>query len=140
MQRTLIEIINAFACPVLALDTPSGLDADTGAIVGQDDQRKCDRRECSATAGIAVRASHTITFIANKPGLHTGHGRDCAGTVRVANLAIEEKHFSSPQVWLRVEWAAHRYSPPAQPPCAVQAGYTRASWTRLLPTIARSRN
>ena len=92
-QRTLIEIINAFACPVLALDTPSGLDADTGAIVGKDDQRKC-------TAGIAVRASHTITFIANKPGLHTGYGRDCAGKVQVANLAIEEKHFSSPHAWL----------------------------------------
>jgi ADP-dependent NAD(P)H-hydrate dehydratase / NAD(P)H-hydrate epimerase len=85
-QRVLIEIVNALACPILALDTPSGLDADTGAIVGND--------------GIAVRASHTITFIANKPGLHTGHGRDYSGTVQVANLAIEEKHFSLPHAWL----------------------------------------
>lgn len=92
-QRAVIEIVNALACPILALDIPSGLDADTGAIVGKDDQRE-------GTAGIAVRASHTITFIANKPGLYTGHGRDYSGTVQVANLAIEEKHFSSPHAWL----------------------------------------
>jgi hypothetical protein len=29
--------------------------------------------------GIAIRASHTLTFIGNKPGLHTAMGRDYAG-------------------------------------------------------------
>jgi hypothetical protein len=52
---------------VLALDVPSGLDADTGAIVGPD--------------GVAVTATHTITFLGNKPGLHTGDGCDHAGLV-----------------------------------------------------------
>jgi hydroxyethylthiazole kinase-like uncharacterized protein yjeF len=61
-------------CPVLALDVPSGLDADTGTVVG---------------GGVAVRATHTITFIGAKPGLYTGDGRDYAGSVRVANLGID---------------------------------------------------
>lgn len=78
-MRAMVEFINALPCPVLALDVPSGLDADTGDIVGPD--------------GIAVRASHTITFIADKPGLHTCHGRDHAGTVSVAQLDIDASLF-----------------------------------------------
>ena len=79
LYRTLIECLNSLPCPVLALDVPSGLDADTGAIIGED--------------GIAVRASHTITFIADKPGLHTLYGRDCAGHVHVAGLDIDADRF-----------------------------------------------
>ncbi len=72
--RLTIEQLNALSCPVLAVDVPSGLDADTGALVG---------------GGPAVRADHTITFIGNKPGLHTAHGRDCAGVVHVDTLGID---------------------------------------------------
>lgn len=75
-----IEAINSFSCPILALDVPSGLNADTGDITGE---------------GIAVEASHTVTFIGDKPGLHTGHGKDYAGIVEVAHLDIDE-HFFSP--------------------------------------------
>ncbi len=71
--RRAITLLNELDCPVLAIDVPSGLDADTGAEVG---------------GGPAVRADHTITFIADKPGLHTAHGRDCAGTVHLERLAI----------------------------------------------------
>jgi hydroxyethylthiazole kinase-like uncharacterized protein yjeF len=81
-QRALVDAVNTLDCPVLALDIPSGLNADTGAIVGQD--------------GVAVRASHTITFIANKPGLHTARGRDHAGTVQIACLGIEDRFFKPP--------------------------------------------
>lgn len=81
LYRTLVEAINSLSCPVLALDVPSGLDADTGAIVGNDD------------GGIAVRATHTVTFIADKAGLHTLYGRDCAGQVHVAHLDIDASHF-----------------------------------------------
>lgn len=77
-MRTMIEHINALDCPVLALDVPSGLDADTGTIVGD---------------GIAMCASHTITFIADKPGLHTCDGRDHAGNVEVATLDIDKACF-----------------------------------------------
>lgn len=85
-QRVLIEAVNRLDCPVLALDVPSGLDADTGAIVGP--------------GGIAVRASHTLTFIGDKPGLHTGFGRDHAGRVEVAGLDLEARFFSAPRARL----------------------------------------
>lgn len=66
-----IALLNGLSCPVLALDVPSGLDADSGAVMGH-----------------CVRASHTITFIAAKPGLYMQAGRDHAGEVRCANLGI----------------------------------------------------
>ncbi|USX24354.1 NAD(P)H-hydrate dehydratase [Oxalobacteraceae bacterium OTU3CINTB1] len=78
-MRALVDAVNLLKCQVLALDVPSGLDADTGAIVGPD--------------GVAVRATHTITFIADKPGLHTAEGRDYAGLVDVSRLEIDAALF-----------------------------------------------
>ena len=75
----LVTALDAMRCPVLALDVPSGLDADTGMPVGE--------------GSVAVRATHTITFIGNKPGLHTAHGRDHAGVVQVDDLGIDAKLF-----------------------------------------------
>lgn len=71
-----VRAINACGAPVLAIDVPSGLDADTGTA-----------------GGAAVRATHTITFIAGKPGLVTGEGLDYAGEVDVDALSIDEAHF-----------------------------------------------
>jgi ADP-dependent NAD(P)H-hydrate dehydratase / NAD(P)H-hydrate epimerase len=88
--KRIIEIINQIPCPRLALDVPSGLNADTGNIIGQPDH----------TANIALRASHTITFIGDKPGLHTSYGRDYAGEVLVSNLGIAPHHFMSSHVSL----------------------------------------
>ena len=82
----LVGAVNRLRCPVLALDVPSGLNADTGAVVGPN--------------GIAVRASHTITFIAGKPGLHTADGRDCAGKVEVAALDIDPALYPPPAIFL----------------------------------------
>ena len=84
----LVLALNAMRCPVLALDVPSGLDADTGAIVGL------------GGGGVAVRASHTITFIADKPGLHTADGCDYAGLVEVATLAVDAGHYPPPSAVL----------------------------------------
>lgn len=85
MQRV-VENVNKLTCPVLALDVPSGLDADTGNIVGE--------------TGLAVRATHTITFIADKPGLHTCNGRDFAGKVQVADLDIDRALFPPANMFL----------------------------------------
>jgi len=78
----LVTALDGVRCPVLALDVPSGLDADTGVPVGE--------------GGVAVRASHTITFIGDKPGLHTASGRDHAGQVRVADLGLEAALYPPP--------------------------------------------
>jgi len=78
----LVTALSDVRCPVLALDVPSGLDADTGEPVGE--------------GGVAVCASHTITFIGDKPGLHTASGRDHAGQVVVADLAIDPALFPPP--------------------------------------------
>ena len=70
-----IQRINTSGAQVLAIDLPSGIDADTGAVVGSPN-------------GCAVRAQTTLTFIGDKPGLHTSDGIDCAGTVIVDALGI----------------------------------------------------
>jgi hydroxyethylthiazole kinase-like uncharacterized protein yjeF len=67
----LIARINAFPGPVLALDVPSGLDGDSGRVLG-----------------IAVRATHTLSFIGGKPGLYTLDGPDHCGAVSVDNLGL----------------------------------------------------
>jgi hydroxyethylthiazole kinase-like uncharacterized protein yjeF len=60
---------------VVAVDLPSGLDGDRGAVVG-------------GPAGTALRADVTVTMIADKPGLHTGAGAALAGRVVVADLGL----------------------------------------------------
>ncbi len=64
-----ITHINSQGAPVLAVDVPTGLQADTGAA--------CATR---------VNASHTLSLLTLKPGLFTGHGRDLAGTVWLETL------------------------------------------------------
>jgi hydroxyethylthiazole kinase-like uncharacterized protein yjeF len=87
--RALVNAISGFTCPILALDVPSGLDADTGNIVGN---------------GVAVRATHTLTFIADKPGLHTCFGRDHAGHVQIARLEVNDSRLESANMHLnRIE-------------------------------------
>jgi hydroxyethylthiazole kinase-like uncharacterized protein yjeF len=80
--RILVNYLNRLSCPVLAIDVPSGLNADQGNLIGPE--------------GIAVKASTTISFIANKPGLHTLHGRDYAGTIVVNDLDIARNLFKEP--------------------------------------------
>ncbi len=75
----IVERINQFAGPVLALDIPSGLDADTGRVIG-----------AGTAPGCAVRATHTISFIAAKPGLYTLDGPDHCGQIRIADLGLTE--------------------------------------------------
>lgn len=82
--HAVIRHVNGLSCPVLALDIPSGLHADTGAVIGD----------------IAVRATHTITFIGDKPGLHTASGRDHAGTVRVDRLEIDSLLYPAARIRL----------------------------------------
>lgn len=78
--RTWIASLNAQPCRRLALDLPSGIDADTGAVLGT-----------------AFRATHTTTFIALKPGLLTLEGPDHAGEILVQRLDVDARGFLQPQ-------------------------------------------
>lgn len=68
---TAIKAMNACGKPILALDIPSGLNANTGQV-----------------EGIAVRANATITFIGNKQGLYAGDAWDYCGEIIFDSLNV----------------------------------------------------
>jgi hydroxyethylthiazole kinase-like uncharacterized protein yjeF len=76
----LVAWMNDASCRVLALDVPSGLESDTGRVLG-----------------CAVRATHTITFIGLKAGLLTLDGPEHCGEVHVATLGIDPVDFATAQ-------------------------------------------
>lgn len=77
-----VALLNRGACPVLAIDLPSGLDADSGRWLGD----------------ACVRADHTLTLLTLKPGLFTGSGRDQAGKVWFDTLRVPEE--ATADAWL----------------------------------------
>jgi hydroxyethylthiazole kinase-like uncharacterized protein yjeF len=82
----LIEAANALPGRKLALDVASGVNADTGAALGA-----------------AFRATHTITFIARKPGLYTLDGPDCCGEITLAPLGLDAAALAPPDGHLVTE-------------------------------------
>ena len=83
----LVNWSNASGIPLLAIDIPSGLHADSGRVLG-----------------CAARARHTITFIGLKAGLFTLDGPDYAGEVRLDALGIDLPESTEPRGW-RIESA-----------------------------------
>lgn len=69
-----INAARARGAKVLAVDIPSGVDADSG-LADAD----------------AVRADLTITFFTAKPGLVTGEGKECAGVLKVDDLGAKKE-------------------------------------------------
>ena len=76
--RTLIEQVNARKEPVLALDVPSGISADTGQVLGA-----------------AVRATTTISFIAHKRGLFTGAAAEYCGELVLDTLGLPDELYEN---------------------------------------------
>lgn len=74
--RRICEAVAQARLPVVAVDVPSGIDANSGAIVG-------------GAQACAMRATITVTMIADKPGLHTGAALDHVGRLEVAALGLE---------------------------------------------------
>ncbi len=66
-----IDAVNASGIPVLAVDIPSGVNADTGAIMGK-----------------AMRAAHTVTMAAHKYGQHLFPGATLCGTLHSADIGV----------------------------------------------------
>ncbi len=84
-----VNAINSHATPVMALDIPSGLDGDSGAI-----------------RGVAVRADLTVTFVGLKTGLFLNDGPDCVGELRFSDLQISQECYEKSEVRLRrIEYA-----------------------------------
>ncbi len=78
------ERLLASTAPVLAIDLPSGLDADLGL---------------PSPHKAPPRATHTLSLLTLKPGLFTGFGRDFCGTVWLDRLGLED-HRNSASAWL----------------------------------------
>jgi len=70
-SHRLIDAINAQRVPVLALDVPSGVDADTGGV-----------------PAVAVVATHTLQFIAAHAGLQTGAALEYTGALSLDDLDV----------------------------------------------------
>jgi len=76
----IVDRLNALGVPILSLDVPSGIDADTGAVMGR-----------------AVRARDTITFIAYKPGQLTLDGPDHCGKLKLDTLGLDPTALLEPE-------------------------------------------
>ncbi len=66
-----VKMINWSKVPVVAVDIPSGVEADSGRVQGE-----------------AIRAIHTVSFALPKIGLLLEPGKDYAGTLTVADISI----------------------------------------------------
>lgn len=84
-----IDAVNASGRPCLAIDIPSGLNADSGVVMG-----------------CAVRAATTVSFIGLKLGLFTADGPDCAGDVVFDGLGVPAQVYASSVLSARrVDWS-----------------------------------
>jgi NAD(P)H-hydrate epimerase len=66
-----VRAINRTRLPVLAVDIPSGLDCDTGRILG-----------------VCVKAARTVTFILPKAGFSKANGPEVCGRITVADIGV----------------------------------------------------
>ena len=89
-----VDRINQSNAGIVAVDIPSGLDADTGVADPH-----------------TVKADHTVTFIARKRGLYTADGPDCAGRVTYDDLEVESGDSSAVTL---CDWAEIRRELPGR--------------------------
>ncbi|OAN19344.1 bifunctional ADP-dependent (S)-NAD(P)H-hydrate dehydratase/NAD(P)H-hydrate epimerase [Photobacterium jeanii] len=84
-QQALIETINASTLPVIAIDVPSGLCADSGAQLGA-----------------AIVATSTVTFIGVKQGLVTGQAHNYVGELCFAGLEVDATFQQQQSTWVQL--------------------------------------
>ncbi len=76
--RAAVEAINGCGLPVLSVDLPSGLHADSGRVLGG-----------------AVRAAATLGLICLKAGMFTGYGREYCGDILLDNLGVSAQSMAA---------------------------------------------
>ncbi len=101
-----IEVVNKLETAVVAVDVPSGICSDTGAVLGQ-----------------AVSASLTVTFIGLKQGLFTGAAVDYCGEIVTDTLGLDDVIVESPVSALRVDAYDLDYLIPERARCSHKGDY-----------------
>lgn len=76
--QAVLAALHDSPCPVLCVDLPSGLDADTGQYA-----------QGFAPTKLPRAARHTLSLLTLKPGLFTASGRDAAGSVWLDDLGTQ---------------------------------------------------
>ncbi len=96
----MVETINTYGKYIISLDLPSGIDGDTGQVLG-----------------CAVKAHQTITFGAPKIGLYLHPGCTYAGEISVANISIPKQAYDAVEVETEImdEHDAHMLLPMRKP-------------------------
>lgn len=89
-----VQAVRESGAPVVAVDMPTGVDADTGEAPGP-----------------AIDAVLTVTFAADKVGLHVAPGRGLAGRVVVADIGISPRMLQAPAAWLATDHAVAAIPP-----------------------------
>lgn len=93
-----MALLNSGMAPVLAVDVPTGLHADTGH-----------------TEVHSVQARHTLSLLTLKPGLFTAQGRDAAGTVWLHGLDVDTAVLPFLPAGVPSAWLAGTPPLPARP-------------------------
>lgn len=87
-----IAAVNSAKIPVLSIDIPSGIDANTGNCIN-----------------CAIKADVTVTFVGHKQGLYTGSSANYRGRLYLSDLAIPSACYPSPDKTVRADnWASLR--------------------------------
>lgn len=85
-MQTWVRAMNGSLAQVLAIDLPTGLDPESGQLLGNTTDTSC-----------LVQAHHTLTFMAAKPGLFMGHGRDACGDIWLDDLGLQTQDKAKPR-------------------------------------------
>lgn len=83
---SLIRAANTTDCPILSLDTPSGLDTATGTV-----------------SDPTIRAAATMTLALPKEGLRHERARSVVGELYLANISIPSELYAQPSLGLHIE-------------------------------------
>ncbi len=105
--RDVVTAINLRGAPCVAVDMPSGVDGDSGGILGEG-------------AGVAPRCAATVTFFRPKPAHLLYPARDLCGDLTVADIGIPESVLTeiaptvahnTPALWTlpAYRWSDHKY-------------------------------